>query len=99
MQLPLEFRMSHEHRQLANSFLTNSKTARDLADLTLTDACQIQESLAPDGSEGMDQYAIGRSQMEEGKAEASAWWQITLSDLVKSVDKALLEDLQRRMER
>jgi broad specificity phosphatase PhoE len=78
------------------SFLTNSKTANNLADLTLTERLETQETMRQcEAKEWIKRYR--KKAMEKGQAEASAWWQRTLSDLVKKRGKAATEDLQRRM--
>lgn len=84
------------NEQQQTDFLTNSKTVGNLAGLTLTERLQLQETLKQtDAREWIKRYR--KKAMEEGKAEASAWWQRTLSDLVKRRGKAATEDLQRRM--
>jgi hypothetical protein len=81
---------------LATNFLTNSKMANNLADLTLTERLETQETLRQcEAREWIKRYR--KKAMEEGKAEASAWWQKTLSDLVKKRGQKAAEDLQRRM--
>jgi hypothetical protein len=81
---------------LETNSLTNSKTVKNLALLTPTGRLELQETLRQ--SEAREWIKRFRKKtMEEGKAEASAWWQRTLSDLVKKRGKAAVEDLQRRM--
>ena len=81
---------------LQTSFLTNSKTVKNLANLTLTGRLELQETMRQsEAREWIKRYR--KKAMEEGKAEASAWWQKTLSDLVKRRGQAATEDLQKRM--
>jgi broad specificity phosphatase PhoE len=76
--------------------LTNSKTVKNLANLTLTERLEMQETLRQmDAREWIKRYR--KKVMEDGKAEAWGWWQRTLSDLVKKRGKAAVEDLQKRM--
>ena len=76
--------------------LTNSKTVKNLADLTLTERLEMQETLRQmDAREWIKRYR--KKAMEDGKAEALAWWQKTLSDLVKRRGQKAAEDLQKRM--
>lgn len=76
--------------------LTDLKTVKNLANLPLTKRLEIQETLRQTEA----RYWIKRFKkkaMEEGKAEAWAWWQRTLSDLVKRRGQPAVEDLQKRM--
>ena len=76
--------------------LEDSKTAKNLADLPLTRRFEIQATLRQ--SEARDWIRRYRKKvMEEGKTEAYAWWQKTLSDLVKKRGQAAVDDLRRRM--
>lgn len=81
---------------LQTSFWTNSKTAKNLAALTLTERLEMQETLRQtEAREWIKRYR--KKQMEEGKAEASAWWQKTLSDIQKKRGQSASKDLKRRM--
>jgi hypothetical protein len=76
--------------------LTDTKTGNNLANLPLTKRLEIQETLRQTEA----RYWIKRFKKiakEEGKAEAWAWWQKTLSDLVKRRGQPAVEDLQKRM--
>jgi hypothetical protein len=76
--------------------LPDTKTGNNLANLPLTKRLEIQETLRQTEA----RYWIKRFKkkaMEEGKAEAWAWWQRTLSDLVKKRGQPAVEDLQKRM--
>jgi hypothetical protein len=72
------------------------KTVKNLADLPLTRRLEIQETLRQ--TEARDWIKRYRKKIrEEGKAEALAWWQQTLSDLAKRRGLKAVEDLRRRM--
>jgi hypothetical protein len=76
--------------------LPDSKTAKNLALLSLEDRLNLQETLRQSEA----RYWIKRFKkkaMEEGKAEAWSWWQKTLSDLVKKRGQPAVDDLQKRM--
>ena len=76
--------------------LTDLKTVKNLANLPLTKRLEIQETLRQTEA----RYWIKRFRKkakEEGKAEAWAWWQKTLSDLVKRRGQPAVEDLKKRM--
>lgn len=82
--------------KLQTQSLEDSKTAKNLADLPLTRRLEIQEILRQ--SEAWDWLRRYRKiATEEGKSVASAWWQQTLSDLVKKRGQAAVDDLRRRM--
>ena len=86
--------MNTEHLQ--TSSLTELKTARNLADLTLTQRLEMQETLRQcEAKEWIKRYR--KKVREEGKAEAYEWWLKTCSTLAKKRGQAALEDLQRRM--
>ena len=56
----------------------------------------MQETLRQmDAREWIKRYR--KKAMEDGKAEAFAWWQKTLSDLVKRRGQKAAENLQKRM--
>ena len=76
--------------------LIDTKTGNNLANLPLTKRLEIQETLRQTEA----RYWIKRFRKkakEEGKAEAWAWWQKTLSDLVKRRGQSAVEDLRKRM--
>lgn len=76
--------------------LPDSKTVKNLANLLLEQRLQIQETLRQtDARDWVKRYR--KIAMEEGKSEAWAWWQRTLSDLVKKRGQAAVDDLRRRM--
>jgi hypothetical protein len=81
---------------LPTSSLTEPKTAKNLADLTSTERLEMQETLRQcEARDWIKRYR--KKSLEEGRTEALAWWQKTLSDLVKKRGKPATEDLQRRM--
>jgi len=76
--------------------LPDTKTGNNLANLPLTKRLEIQETLRQTEA----RYWIKRfrkKMMEEGKTEAWAWWQKTLSDLAKRRGQKAVDDLRRRM--
>ena len=76
--------------------LPDSKTGNNLANLPLTKRYEIQETLRQ--SEARDWIRRYKKKvMEEGRAEALAWWQKTLSDLVKKRGQPAVDDLRKRM--
>jgi hypothetical protein len=76
--------------------LADSKTVNNLADLPLTRRSEIQATLRQ--SEARDWLRRYRKKaMEEGKAEAYAWWQKTLSDLVKKRGQRAVDELRKRI--
>ena len=76
--------------------LPDLKTVKNLANLPLTTRLEIQETLRQsEAKEWIKRYK--KKVMEEGQSEAYAWWQKTLSDLVKKRGQAAANDLQRRM--
>jgi len=81
---------------LPTSSLTEPKTVKNLADLTSTERLEMQETLRQcEAREWIKRYR--KKVREKGKAEAWAWWQKTLSDLVKKRGTKAVEELQRRM--
>ena len=77
-------------------FLPDSKTVKNLADLPLTKRLEIQETLRQ--TEARDWIRRYRKKIaEEGKTEALAWWQQTLSELAKKRGQKAVDDLRRRM--
>ena len=76
--------------------LADSKTAKNLANLSLEQRLLMQETLRqPEARDWIRRYR--KKSKEEGKAEALAWWQQTLSDLAKRRGQKAVEDLRRRM--
>ena len=76
--------------------LTDSKTVKNLASLSLEQRLEMQETLRQmDAREWLKRYR--KKAMEEGKAEALDWWHRTLSDLVKRRGRAAVEELRKRM--
>jgi len=72
------------------------KTVKNLANLLLEQRLQIQETLRQ--TEAKDWIRRYKKKIrEEGKAEALAWWQQTLSDVVKRRGQKAADDLRRRM--
>jgi len=81
---------------LPTSSLTEPKTAKNLADLTLTERLEMQETLRQsEAREWIKRYR--KKVREEGKAEAYKWWLKTCSTLVKKRGQAALDDLKKRM--
>ena len=76
--------------------LPDLRTVKNLANLSSEQRLGIQETLRQsEATEWVKRYR--KKQMEEGKAEAYAWWQITLSDLVKKRGQPAVDDLRKRM--
>ena len=76
--------------------LADSKTAKNLANLSSEQRLLMQETLLQ--MEAKDWIKRYRKKIrEEGKAEASAWWLQTLSDVVKRRGQKAADDLRRRM--
>ena len=74
----------------------DSKTVKNLANLSSEQRLLMQETLRQ--SEARDWIRRYRKKMmEEGKTEAWAWWQRTLSDLAKKRGQKAVKELQRRM--
>ena len=74
----------------------DSKTVKNLAHLSSEQRLEIQETLRQ--SEARDWLRRYRKKaMEEGKAEAYAWWQKTLSDLVKKRGQRAVDELRKRI--
>ena len=72
------------------------KTAKNLANLSSEDRLKLQETLRQ--SEARDWIRRYRKKIrEEGKAEALAWWQQTLSDLAKRRGQKVVDNLRKRM--
>lgn len=76
--------------------LPDSKTVKNLALLPLEDRLKLQETLRQ--LEARDWIKRYRKKVkEDGKTEAWAWWQQTLSDLVKKRGQKVVNELQKRM--
>jgi broad specificity phosphatase PhoE len=74
----------------------DSKTAKNLANLSSEQRLEMQETLRQ--TEARDWIRRYRKKIrEEGKAEALAWWQKTLSDVVKRRGQKAADDLRKRM--
>ena len=74
----------------------DSKTVKNLANLLLEQRLQIQETLRQmEARDWVKKYR--KMVMEEGKSEAYAWWQRTLSDLVKKLGQSAVDELRKRM--
>jgi len=72
------------------------KTAKNLANLSSEDRLKLQETLRQ--TEARDWIRRYKKKIkEEGKAEALAWWQKTLSDLAKRRGQKAVDELRRRM--
>lgn len=81
---------------LQTQFFPDLKTVKNLANLLLEQRLQIQETLRQ--TEAKDWIRRYKKKIrEEGKAEALAWWQQTLSDVVKRRGQKAADDLRRRM--
>jgi hypothetical protein len=81
---------------LPTSSLTEPKTAKNLADLTLTERLEMQETLRQcEAREWIKRYR--KKVREEGKAEAYDWWLKTCSTLAKKRGQTALDDLKKRM--
>jgi hypothetical protein len=76
--------------------LTDSKTVKNLAQLPLQDRLNLQETLRQaEAREWIKRYR--KKIKEEGKTEALAWWQQTLSDLVKKRGQPAVDELRKRI--
>ena len=72
------------------------KTAKNLANLTFEQRLEMLETLRQtDAKDWTRRYR--KKIREEGKAEALAWWQKTLSDIAKRRGQKAVDDLRRRM--
>ena len=72
------------------------KTAKNLANLSSEQRLEMLETLRQ--TEAKDWIRRYRKKIrEEGKAEALAWWQKTLSDIAKRRGQKAVDDLRRRM--
>jgi hypothetical protein len=74
----------------------DSKTVKNLAHLSYEQRLEIQATLRQ--SEARDWLRRYRKKaMEEGKAEAWAWWQKISSDLVKKRGQSAVDELRKKM--
>jgi gamma-glutamyl:cysteine ligase YbdK (ATP-grasp superfamily) len=81
---------------LQTQSLADSKTAKNLANLSSEQRLLMQETLRQ--TEAKDWIRRYKKKIrEEGKAEALAWWQKTLSDVVKRRGQKAADDLRKRM--
>ena len=81
---------------LQTQSLEDLKTVKNLANQSSDLRLQTQETLRQ--SEARDWVKRYRKKIkEEGKAEALAWWQKTLSDVVKRRGQKAADDLRKRM--
>jgi hypothetical protein len=81
---------------LQTQSLADLKTAKNLANLSSEQRYKMLETLRQ--TEAKDWIRRYRKKIkEEGKAEASAWWQRILSDLAKKRGQHIVDDLRRRM--
>jgi broad specificity phosphatase PhoE len=72
------------------------KTVKNLANLSSEQRYKMLETLRQ--TEARDWIRRYKKKIkEEGKAEALAWWQQTLSDLAKRRGQKAVDDLRRRM--
>ena len=76
--------------------LADLKTAKNLANLSSEQRLEMQETLRQ--TEAKDWIRRYKKKIrEEGKAEALAWWQKTLSDVVKRRGQKAADDLRKRI--
>ena len=76
--------------------LPDLKTVKNLSHLSLEQHLLIQETLRQsEAKEWIKRFK--KKVKEEGQSEAYAWWQRTLSDLVKKRGQTAVDDLRRRM--
>ena len=81
---------------LPTASLADSKTVKNLANLSSEQRLLMQETLRQ--TEAKDWIRRYKKKIrEEGKAEALAWWQKTLSDVVKRRGQKAADDLRKRM--
>jgi hypothetical protein len=77
-------------------FLADLKTAKNLANLSSEQRLLMQETLRQ--TEAKDWIRRYKKKIwEEGKAEALAGWQQTLSDLAKRRGQKAVDELQKQM--
>jgi len=81
---------------LQTQSLADSKTVKNLANLSSEQRLLMQKTLRQ--TEAKDWIRRYKKKIrEEGKAEALAWWQKTLSDVVKRRGQKAADDLRKRM--
>jgi hypothetical protein len=82
--------------KLPTASLPDLKTVKNLASLSSEQRLLIQETLRQtEAREWIKRYR--KKSKEEGKAEASAWWQKTLSDLVKKRGQNAVDELRKKI--
>jgi gamma-glutamyl:cysteine ligase YbdK (ATP-grasp superfamily) len=82
--------------KLPIQFLADLKTANNLANLSLEQRLEIQETLRT--MEARDWIRRYKTKIKAvGKRETYAWWQRTIEDIEKRRGKAAADDLRRRM--
>ena len=82
--------------KLQTQSLPDSKTVKNLANLSSEQRFLMLETLRQ--TEAKDWIRRYKKKIrEEGKAEALAWWQQTLSDLAKKRGQAAVDELRKRM--
>ena len=81
---------------LQTQFSADLKTVKNLANLSSEQRLEMLETLRQ--TEAKDWIRRYRKKTwEAGKAEALAWWQKTLSDVVKRRGQKAADDLRKRM--
>lgn len=81
---------------LPTASLADSKTVKNLANLSSEQRYEMQETLRMmEAKDWIRRYK--KMIREKGKAEALAWWQQTLSDVVKRRGQKAADDLRKRM--
>ena len=81
---------------LQTQSLADSKTAKNLANLSSEQRLLMQETLRQ--TEAKDWIRRYKKKIwEAGKVEALAWWQKTLLDVVKRRGQKAADDLRKRM--
>jgi len=82
--------------KLPTQSLPDSKTVKNLANLSSEQRLQIQETLRQmEARDWIKRY--NKKLTEDGKLGALAWWQQVSSELVKKRGQAAVDDLRRRM--
>jgi len=81
---------------LETNSLTNLKTVKNLASLTSTERLNMLETMRHlEAKEWVMRFQQKKKKL--GQTAALAWWQKTLSDLVKKRGQSAADDLQNRM--
>jgi len=94
MMLGKNFKMNHEHRQIANSILSRLKDGEEFSRSTIDQALRDTGDLAPIGSEGVDQEVQEESQ---GGGESRSMDMVATS-LIRLSEKAWAESRGRLAE-